>query len=504
MNLKAFIFILLFIPCAARSQWVSDIKTESDWEYYFKSGIIDYNSYQLLRELAEGTEISDTANFIVSTLGISPVEIIDRLNYADIRPQETIAARDGKTPSPWSGRVRLGSEIAAGGQEHFALASIKSGDVASELKIRDENGNRVTERRFIKLEKENNSFILGNFTTDIGCGLSIGRFDYRPLSLESEDNDLNEFLFPDNSYYNGLKAEFSNRYKLIYSVKKYNNLYKNTFGTALATDIGSTRAGFAGAVARLSAGSENSVLGSGSVFMASLRHGLKGEIAYSGSGPGITFQAARANLVLRGWYYDNGYINLQSSGFSHPDYQSYTIDYSETSFRQPQRGETGFYAYKIIGYKRLQFGNAAEFWKNPRSRKIQYNNSVLARYDVTSAINAHMYYTIYNRDNVKYDRLESGFRFDGDFDLEARTYIKFLKKAVATSDSKLYIMLTLPLAESMSLAARLRWRFDGLFDYFLEERLLLKDGLFLKATYRWNENLGRDLGALYIYMENRF
>jgi hypothetical protein len=491
---------LFFIPPVAIAQWVSDIRTE----YYFRNGVIDYNSYQLLRELAEGAEIRDTTDFIISTLGISPVEIIEKLDNTGDRQQQTIASSSRKSVPPWSGRLRMGSDIRADGNESFALGAIRSGDFAAELKIRDENGSRITERRNVKFRRNKYSLIVGNFTADIGCGLSMGRFDYRPLSLETYESDINEFLFPDNSYYNGLKAEFLDRYTFIYSGKKYNDMYKNTFGTALEADVGSIRVGIVGAMARLSEGSAVQTLGSGSVFMKSGPSGLEGEIAFAGSGSGVSVQAVRPGLVLRGWYYHDSYINLQSSGFSHPDYQSYTVLDSEISFRQPQRGESGFYAHKRVTYKRFRFGNAAEFWKNPRNRKIRYNNSLLAKYHAMPSVISRLCFTVYYKNDIYYNRLEAGIGIFKDYKVEARAYINLSKNIVAKSESKLYITAILPLVESMSLAGRLRWRFDGLFDYYLEERLLLNDGLFLKATYRWNENQGRELGALYIFLENRF
>jgi hypothetical protein len=332
----------------------------------------------------------------------------------------------------------------------------------------------------------------------------MGRFDYRPLSLETYESDINEFLFPDNSYYNGLKAEFQDRYTFIYSGKKYNDLYKNTFGAALETRINSFEVGITGAVTRLSDGSAARTLGSGSLFLNSENSDLNAEIAYAESGPGVSIQAVRPGLVLRGWYYHGSYINLQSSGFSHPDYRSYTALNSEISFRQPQRGESGFYAHKRVTYKEFEFGNFAEFWKNPRNRKIRYNNSLLAKYHFMPSVISRLGYTIYYKSDNYYNRLEAGIGIFKDYKVEARAYINYFKNNVAKSESKLYITAILPLVKSMSLAGRLRWRFDGLFDYFLEERLLLNDGLFLKATYRWNENHGRELGALYIFMENRF
>jgi len=498
------ISILLLFSGTANSQWISDINTESDWEYYFNNGIIDYNSYQLLREIAEGTDIKDTTDFIISTLGISAVDLIEKLNYSGNRPLQSSGPVLPEPQSSWSGRFRMGSEIREERNKNYALADFGYGDFNAGIKIREKNGARETERRYISLAKDDYSLTLGNYTADIGCGLSIGRFDYRPLSLESHQDDLGHFLFPDNSYYNGLKAEFLNRYTFVYSAKKYNDIYKSTFGTALEAPFHSVRVSVTGAAAILSGGSEPRTFGAGSIIVESDTAGLKGEIAYGHSGAGVSVQAVKPDLVIRGWYYDKSYLNLQSSGFSHPDYQSYTINNTDLSFRQPQRGESGFHARKYVRYNGIEFTDAAEFWKNPRIGKIQYNNSLLAKYRVSSQVISRVGYTISERNGIRYDRLETGAGIYDRYKLEARTYINFVQKTVARDDSKFYILAILPLVKSMSLAGRFRWSFDGLFDYFLEERLLLDGGLFLKATYRWNETLGPDLGTFYIFMENRF
>jgi len=172
VNLKCTFLILFFIPSVVFAQWVSDIKTESDWEYYFRNGIIDYNSYQLLRELAEGAEVNDTTDFIVSTLGISPVEIIDKLEYTEVGSSRQKISASQKPPSPWSGRLRLGSEIKPAGNESYALLSANSANFAMEFKLRDKNGSRIMEKRFVKLQRNGYSLIAGNFTADIGCGFA--------------------------------------------------------------------------------------------------------------------------------------------------------------------------------------------------------------------------------------------------------------------------------------------------------------------------------------------
>ncbi|UCC78834.1 MAG: hypothetical protein JSW64_11190, partial [Candidatus Zixiibacteriota bacterium] len=493
------------LPSLASAQWVADIKTESDWEYYYLNGYIDYNSYQLLREIAEGADIEDTSEFITSTLGISPVELADVFEIVETQRIENGKSDARVTGARWSGRLRIGSKIQNESNESFLLATAHSRRTDVYLKLRNDDGRKVlTERRSFEIKNGNYSVILGNFPVDVGCGLSLGRFDYRPVSFESDEGGLNRFLFPDNSFYNGIKAEYLNNHMILYSVKKYNDVYKKTFGSVLSTGLHSTRIGITGSFTRLSSGSGSKTLGVGSIFVYLEEDRARAEVAYGESGPGACIEVAKPDYVLRGWYYDDSYINLQSSGFSHPDYQSYTDFPSEISFRQPQRGETGFYVRKRVLYKNLEFADAAEFWKNPRVDYINYTNSLQTRIFVSSGITSLIRYTVYSKNNLYKNKIESGIKIFKRYNIDARVLLSFENESIVNDDSRLYIMSSFPVTRSVSLASRLRWYFDGEFDYFVEERVFLTDRLFLKATYRWKEDLAKDLGSLYVFLENRF
>jgi hypothetical protein len=505
VNLKILTAILLIVPAPATAQWVSDIKTESDWEYYYINGYIDYNSYQLLREIAEGTDIDDTLEFITSTLGISPVELSEIFVIPGRRKTGDEKLYSRESISRWSGRLRLGSKIQNETNESFLLASVRSGKMDFYLKLRnDERGRTATERRSFKIKKDKYSITLGNFTNDIGCGLGLGRFDYRPVSLESDEDEFNQFLFPDNSYYNGIKAEYQKNHAIIYSVKKYNDVYKNTLGSLLSAKLHRAKVGITGSFTGLTSDSDTKILGVGSIFIDLEEDGTGAEVAYGESGAGACVQVAKPNYVLRGWYYDDSYINLQSSGFSHPDYLSYTDQRSEISFRQPQSGETGFFVRKKITYNKIEFRNAAEIWKNPRTNHISYDNSFQTRMFISSRITSLIRYTVYNKRDYYRNKIESGINMRNKYDINVRVLMSIEDESIVNDDSRFYVISTFPLTRNITMAGRLRWRFDGEFDYFIEERLMLGDGLFLKATYRWKEDQKKDLGSLYVFLENRF
>lgn len=504
MNRTGLTFIFFFLPLAAYSQWIPDISTESDWEYYYRNGYIDYESFQLINEIAEGAVITDTAEFITSTLGISPVDLVE--NYGTISHTSPME-RKSETDRIWlfdSGRARFGSRITDGKSENYLLTSLRTPKYQFDFKLRDEQNKVIAERRSVELNGENYSVVLGNYMTDIGCGLNIGRFDYRPVSYEPHESDWKRFLFPDNSYYNGLKAIMGRNKTLIYSSKKYGNLNKQLFGSALSTRIRPVHVGIAAAVTRISNQSNKRYFGTGSLYIELPEKRSRAEIAYAESGAGACVQTTIGDLMLKGWYYDESYLNFQSSGFAHPDYQSYSYDVSEISFRQAQSGESGFYMRKDFELDNFEFDNAAEFWRNPRSDKINFNSLIQSRYYFPGDLLSYVRYYFYNRNDLFGSRMEFGGMISKSFILDSRLTLAFGKKSLEKENSRYYILLSLPFSNNVTLGGRGRLYFNGSYDYFLEEETLIMKELLLKVTYRWDDDLGEDLGSLYVILENRF
>ena len=111
------------------------------------------------------------------------------------------------------------------------LASAEHGNISSIVKLRNDSGKMSVERRSLSLAEDTYSITVGNYLADYGCGLGIGRFDYRPVSFNKDDNDVNGILFPDNSYYNGIKAAYNKNYSIMFSRKKYGDFYKTFFAS---------------------------------------------------------------------------------------------------------------------------------------------------------------------------------------------------------------------------------------------------------------------------------
>ncbi len=146
-SFKAFIISLLIVqPTAA--QWFDKIYTESDWEFTFRNGYFDYNSYQLYRDLAEGADISDTVEYIASSMGAASTEMVNSPIYSERYAQsflkgETARSTALKVPV----RVRFGRTIFENENKGYLLLRSSRKNLDLTYKGRDENGAWKTERR---------------------------------------------------------------------------------------------------------------------------------------------------------------------------------------------------------------------------------------------------------------------------------------------------------------------------------------------------------------------
>lgn len=499
------IITLLFFSSKAKSQWLTDIQTESDWEYNFNSGLFDYNSFQLYREFTEGAEITDTSMFLSSSLGITNIETVVRQNSGNAND---IAKKTSKNISKdsyfQSAHIRLGNKTIDNKSYNYMLASIEHGKISSKLKLRNDNGKMSAERRSLSFTNDTYSIIAGNYLTDYGCGLGIGRFDYRPVSFNKDDNNVSGILFPDNSYYNGIKAVYNNNYSILYSKKRYDDFYKTLYASSISKQIYDTYLGMTASHTRLSSSDGNKTLGAGSVFINTLDGFLKAEIAYGESGAGSAIRVVGHNYLFKGWYYDDSYINLQSSGYARSDYRSFTEDWFELSFRQPQTGEKGFFAKNRINIKNVDILGAAEVWKKPNGNTVNLDNSILMRFPINNNIVTFMRYSNLLSTTRNRGIIDLGTEFRRDFRIDTKISFWIENNSTVESKSQYYIFFALPLSDYLKMGARLRWKFDGSFDFFIEETIVLNRNFWLKATYRWRDDYGPDLGPLYIIMENRW
>jgi hypothetical protein len=499
---KASIVSLLIVqPTAA--QWFDKIYTESDWEFYYRDGYFDYNSYQLYRELAEGADISDTVEYVASSMGVASTEMVTSPIYSEKYSQSFLKGETARsTAFEVPVRVRFGRTIVENENKGYLLLRSSRKNLDLTYKGRDENGAWKTERRSIDITSGAFRVRLGNFSSRIGCGLGIGRLDYRPVSYESDLGRGREFLFPDNSFYNGFILSYKNNFNLIYSIKEYYDVRKNFGGVSFSADIADYMVGITASGTVLSSDNDSRTLGTGSIFALKNDGELRAEMGYGESGIGFCAQALKSNYDIRFWHYDNSFINLQSSGLARPDYETFSDDRFELSFRQPQKGETGLFLKRRFMAEHIEFTVAAEVWKKSPIHVMAIENSIEARRTVISDLVAIARYA--DRHNRQNDRslIEFGASLRRGIEYGILISLWVEQEQIRKDKSRYFLYFSMPVTSRFSIGGRARRNLSGDFDYFIEERTKIDKFLSIKATYRWDDSYGGDLGPLYLVVES--
>jgi hypothetical protein len=500
------IFLTAIIAYPAGSplaQWYDRIQTESDWEAFFRDGYFDYNSYQLYRELFEGDVINDTSEYLISALGNTPVEVTVPSIYSniDLRSFQSVEAGVHGAPAiPFD--FRFGKKVSADGDEGYLSLQRLSPGFETRLKLRDDSGRWRADRRSLEISDDRLRVRIGNYSPRVGCGLGIGRFDYRPVSYERGENPDRGFLFPDNSYYNGLYIDFHSDRQFLYSVKKYGNVLKNFMGGSMSVRLDGYRLGMTASGTILSSDGDRRTLGAGTVFLISDSEGLRSEVGYGESGLGFCGRLHRPKYDIRFWHYDDSFTNLQSSAPAHPDYESFTDPRYELAFRQPQRGETGLFVRRRGSLGRIDLQGALEVWKRSPDRRIALENTLRARGRIYREI--YVYSSFSERRGASADRtlLEfgAGRTSESEYGILASFWIS--EGQIDKTKSKYFVYFSVPLKSRFQFGGRFRWNAVGEFDYFIEEKTAISGYFSIKATYRWKDSYGNDLGPLYLIVES--
>ena len=491
------IIALLISASPVFSQWLDEIQTESDWEDSYNAGYYDYNTFQIYRELGDGVSIDDTAGFIAGAMGNPLSEIESPWPNANLHDSDTILS--AQIPRVY---FRAGQKILENNNNGYTLISSSSGNISLSYKGRNESGSWNTERRYISLDGDKFKITLGNYSPDIGLGLAIGRYDYRPLAFQSTALGGEDFLFPDNSYYNGADIIYGNHLNLLYSRKKYNEGKKDFAGGSFAYDLNDIKLGLTASSTILSSSRGHRTLGAGSIFLSHKTIGLKSELGYAESGIGFCLQYRRQGFDIRLWHYDKSFLNLQSSAPAHSDYISYYDENLNLSFRQPQAGENGAFLAGRISFKKIGLFLSTEVWKKSPADDVALDNAVSVRYLINEHLDAFSKYAERIGSSNGRTLLEGGVNFHRRLNIGILTAFWIEGGQIINSKSLNHIFLSLPVHSRINIAGRMRWKMNGDFDYFVEEKTMVAAKLSIKATYRWRDSYQNQMGPFYILLES--
>lgn len=492
----AAILPLILLSYPVNAQWIGQIQTESDWETLLDQGYFDYNSFQLYRDLAEGEVVKDTIGYIQSALGNSPSELIQTVN-------ETINEQPNTGFRSRNIRFRSGQKIQDGRDTGYYLLSSSYQGIDLEYKGRNENSVWQTERRSVGYSNDNINLILGNYAADIGLGVGIGRYDYRPVLLP-KDSIKSDLLFPDNSYYNGAKIEINNHYTLLFSSKSYLAVHKNFWGGVVSYPIENSILGMTAGVTVLSSKGNRRTLGASSAFFSNSEMGLSGEFGYGESGAGLVCDFRRRNFDINFWHYSSSFLNPQSSGMANPDYMIFNDERFPVSYRQAQAGESGLSIRRNIILGNLQIVGWGTAWKRSEYEAVSLDNSIGARLALGDKVSLNARYAERFGRRVGRTISETGINYLGNFEVSGLVSYWFDGNQADNSKSYAHIYISVPIKNRLLANVRLRSHFDGKLEYFIEEKTTITDRFSLKATYRWQDNLENDSGPLYIVMETNY
>jgi hypothetical protein len=487
---------LILLSYPANAQWIGQIQTESDWETLLEQGYYDYNSFQLYRDLAEGEATQDTIGYIQNALGNSLSDLISPISVSTLKHAGTgFESRNIQ--------FRSGQKIQDGRNTGYYLLSSSYQDFEVEYKGRNENSAWKTERRSLSYSNDNVGLIVGNYAADIGLGLGIGRYDYRPV-LVPKDSIKSDLLFPDNSYYNGAKIEINNRFTIMFSSKSYLSVHKNYWGGAITQPVGNSILGLTGGATHLSSNGKKRTLGASSVFYSNSEKGFSSELGYGESGAGLVCDFRKRNFDIKFWHYSNSFINPQSSGMANPDYIIFNDNRFPVSYRQAQTGESGLSVQRSLSIGTLQLAGWGSAWKRSPHDPISLDNSLGARLALGDKVSLNARYA------ERFGRvsgrtiLEAGSSYHEGFEVSGLVSYWIDGNHADNSKSFAHIYISVPIKNRLLANIRLRSHFDGKIEYFIEEKTTITDRFSLKATYRWQDTWGRESGPLYIVMETNY
>jgi hypothetical protein len=288
----------------------------------------------------------------------------------------------------------------------------------------------------------------------------------------------------------------------MYSRKKYNNVNKNFAGGSFSFNWNDIKLGLTASSTILSSSIGHRTLGTGSIFLSDKAIGLKTELGYAESGIGFCLQYRRAGSDIRLWHYDKSFLNLQSSAPAHSDYISYYDENLNLSFRQPQAGESGAYLARRISGKKIGLFLSTEVWKKSLVDDVALDNAVSARCLINDYLDAFSKYA--QRFGASNGRtlLEGGVNFHRRLNVGILTAIWIEGGRVTNSKSLNHIYCSKPIRSRIVIAGRIRWKLNGDFDYFVEEKTMITAKLSIKATYRWADSYHDHMGPFYILLES--
>jgi len=319
-------------------------------------------------------------------------------------------------------------------------------------------------------------FTLGNYIISEGHGLMIGRFDFLPsagLSATREEG----FLYPLNSYYNGLKLTLVSRAisgGLYYSRKRFESTLKQFAGSGISVRVGGLSGGLAMGINRLEQnGRQDQRIATGiSLDLRRPRYKLYGELAFLGRAPATFLGADRffgsKIIKIEFWRYDEEYNSYNCSGPAATDYRSFYPEGGELGFRSAQAGETGLFT----SYGNSAASISAQFWTRAQDETINSTLGFQLRNRLRGKIEGYVQGTLRDKTETDYGWIKIGI-IPGKNAAEqfgVKLYARDSPR-ISNPNSFVFIDVARNIKTNLSAYCRIKWYFNGRNRWFFGERI---------------------------------
>lgn len=361
----------------------------------------------------------------------------------------------------------------------------RSKHLNSDFEIKDYNRDYSWSRRSISYCSERLELKLGDYTVTEGEGLVIGRFDYRPSSGYANDDNLN-FVYPDNSYYNGLSLAYINKTggRLYYSRKKYGDAAKDFAGAAVEYSYPRLNISFLAGLNRFShdnALEQRLALGL-NIKYASPDYAASAEYANQKNADAIYLRVdklyAKFKYYAEFWSYGKGFENYNCSGPAATDYQTFYSEDTTLGFRSAQAGETGM----TINYLQDDLSAGLMCWSNQTDDRLNVDIHMSSDNSLSDKLHLLVQISANERETSRCLWTKAGLYSDYILAREAGIKLYFAENnGVVHDNSYAYIYLDEALTGNMILFCRFRPYFNGDFRWYAGERFLSKNGVGFNA-----------------------
>lgn len=329
---------------------------------------------------------------------------------------------------------------------------------------------------------------MGNFVVSEGFGLTIGRLDFRPSAGFDNDDVEFDFLYPVNSYYNGLKLVMKNgnlNEKFYYSDKKYGSARKIFAGSGIVFKKENLTTGISAGLNKfdnLDVVDKRFAIGLNFKIEDKL-YSVAGEYANVEKSGGLFLMGLRRfddiAITTEFWRYGDNFNNYNCSGPSASDYRSFYPGEQELGFRSAQAGETGLAIDFVKRYIFVGF----QLWRQSHERQTKSSFNLRLSGKLNDDLSAIFQTVSRFKDQNGYLWLRAGVRQD-EKPLLKRAGLKlyFVEKAeVVEARSYSYIDFLYGFEEQLNIFLRLRTYFDGRMRWFFGEELNITNGININA-----------------------